>query len=390
MKVHIIGAPHICMHNPVPWCAYSHKAKRVAELLSDLTDATVIQYCCEQYSTERRAEKDRFHDPPNWNASDPFWNSMSDNLVPDLISQSNDGDILAVIFTTQVPIQTKCKQQGRHLILVELGIGYEGYSAPYSAFESAEWMNYVYGNYIAQGLLEKCAVPRKRPLDTVIPNPYHMSEFKYIPVKERCETPYVLTVCRKNAAKGVLEAIAIVGALRKCMPKLRLKLVGPHQPTVHFEEVGLPGNFVNQLEWVDNIGVIEGEEKKHMFANASLFVLLTQYVAPYEGAHVEAALSGVPCLVSNHGVYNTTSSLCPATIKRASYSFKHTVERAKSLIMASNDEANRAMAERIYDWCGYPSVAKMYIEWFQEIVEFEKAGGLVGSRASIINAICEN
>jgi glycosyltransferase involved in cell wall biosynthesis len=383
-SIHVVGLPHIALdgENTVPWCAYSNKALRFIKMMRGL-GWTVHVYEGKRYS-DKIIEKTEFINVPTWEHSDPWWEQMHKKVVPDIAKQANDGDILACLMSTQESLAIRIKnpgmgRKGKKVIPVEIGVGYERITAQYAAFESSEWQAFVYASLQFTGKCHSSSIASLRMLDAIIPNAYSADEFaEFISIEDRKDSSgkrYVLSVCRKDAAKGILECISMVQKMRlKLKEDIHLKIVGPGNLKSNFERAQLDPEKLDEA-WIEDIGIVAGEVKKQIFANASLFVLMTQYVAPFEGAHVEAALSGVPCIVSNNGIYHTTSSISGGTIAPVSYCSDEATETAIRLYKSCTNESLRKSADKLIKWCGTDVVAQQYDAWIKRIISFEETGG---------------
>lgn len=164
------------------------------------------------------------------------------------------------------------------LMAVEYGVGYGGVLEGFRVFESYAWMHAVYGtrsNGDAHSL-------DGRYFDAVIPNYFDPDEFEFRPVKG----DYLLYLARMIPRKGVHLAAAIA------------------------EAAGVPlitaGEGEHVPDYGEHLGPVGPEKRSTLLANARALLAPTQYVEPFGGAVVEAALSGTPAITTDWGAFPET------------------------------------------------------------------------------------
>lgn len=216
---------------------------------------------------EKNWENEVFSD---WNADSPCWVGMNSRAIQEIQKRKQPGDILGIISGV---CQLKIKNAFPDLRCVEWGIGYPGIILDaFHVFESNAWMHYLYGKY---------GVNDGRFFDAVIPNSFDEEDYIYRDKKE----DYLLYLGRPTARKGleVIQQLAMRGH----------KIITAGQ--------GNPG-----IEGVEHVGIVRGEKKAELLANAKALLAPTFYIEPFGGVAVEAMLSGTPVISTDFGAFTET------------------------------------------------------------------------------------
>lgn len=160
-----------------------------------------------------------------------------------------------------------------HVIVVELGIGYEHSFATYRIFESYAWMHYIYGK---EGKLNN-----PHMYDAVIPNYYDMDDFIYNEEKE----DYYFFIGRPTSLKGLEIAIKTVEAIGG-----RLIVAGQ----------GTPPFTSPNMEFIGVVGI---EERAKLMAKAKATFVPSRYLEPFGSVVIESLLCGTPVISADYGAF---------------------------------------------------------------------------------------
>lgn len=257
MRFHILGLPHTKFTDEFSFCAYTQKARRLRDMLRELNH-DVFTYEGDGWGDGVRM--------PDANPEDLNWVRFNERCIEELGPKSQPGDFICVTYGN---CQRPVIEAYRHLTAVETGVGYSGLCTDFRVFESYAWMHAVYAGRAGDAMNAD-----GEWYDTVIPNAYHEYEF----TQGRGDGDYLLYIGRNTARKGVDVA-------RKVADRVGMKLVtvGPG-----FDRVVGP------------------EERNELMGSAVATLVPTQYIAPFEGVHVESMLTGTPVLTTDWGVFTET------------------------------------------------------------------------------------
>lgn len=174
----------------------------------------------------------------------------------------------------------------------EPGIGYRG-SCPtmFRAFESAYGMNFTYGSE------HPLASINGSYYDRVIPNYFDPADVEF----SRKKGDYFLFIGRLIKRKGILTAYLATKAIGA-----KLIIVGQggvvrpdgHLVDNHPQEFDIPPDS----NW-EYRGFADINTRKKLMARAQGVFVATEYLEMFGGTHVEAMLSGTPCITTNFGVF---------------------------------------------------------------------------------------
>lgn len=185
-----------------------------------------------------------------------------------------------------LPIAGRCQEKLAalldDLIPVEFGIGYGGSFADFRVFESYAWM---VATYAAQGNGDAHALDGNA-YHAVIPNYFDVEEF---PIG-RGEGDNLLYVGRLIERKGVEVAVNVARATG-----LGLFLAG--------EGDYRPGAEESNIEYIGSVGP---RERAELMGDARCLLAPTQYIEPFGGVVVEAALCGTPAITTDWGAFPET------------------------------------------------------------------------------------
>lgn len=205
-----------------------------------------------------------------WDRHAECWRVMNDRAAEAIGWRQKPGDFLCLIAGL---CQEDLKKKVPGMTPVEWGIGYEGIlQDAFHVFESYAWMHYVYG---------KTGIIDGRFFDTVIPNSFDEDDFSF----ESDKDDYLLYLGRMTPRKGMI----IVEELAKLGHRIISAGQGDYR---------IPG--------VEHRGVVRGDVKKKLLAEARAVVVPTIYIEPFGGVAVEAMLSGTPVITTDFGAFTET------------------------------------------------------------------------------------
>ncbi len=304
-RFHVVGLPHTVVSREFSPCAYTGKVLRFCDMMKSLGHEvflyaggdTTEAKCDEFISCISLAEQDKYFGatdwhkdmfPITWEGNEPYWIEMNTNAIAEIKKRGKLKDFVCLIGgSCQMPIIQELN--GKGYICMEFGVGYKGIVAPFRVFESNAWKNHVYG-------LQK--IENGQSFDTVIPNYFDIEDFPFREKEEKED--YFLYIGRMITRKGAniaVEATGKKGAKLKMAGQGILKVEGNHYTTQEFDFYG------DHIEYVGTVGV---KERFELMSKAKAVFVLTNYIGPFEGVHIEAALCGTPCITSDNGVFTET------------------------------------------------------------------------------------
>lgn len=284
MKFHIVSLPHTQVTPEYCWCAYTSKVRRFCNMMHSLGHEVYLYAGTENEANVTEfipiisdSDREKWFGNINWNDEvfggwDPsaeWWVSMNLKAIEQIRLRARPGDFLGIIAGR---CQEMITQAFSDLRSVEWGIGYEGVLNGFRVFESSAWMHYLYG---------KIGITDGKFYDTVIPNAFDFSEFEFSYKKD----DYLLYLGRLTPRKG-LEVVQLLA-------KNGHKVVTAGQG-----DIRVPG--------CEHLGVVRGQQKKNLLANARAVLVPTFYIEPFGGVAVEAMLSGTPVITTDFGAFTET------------------------------------------------------------------------------------
>lgn len=227
---------------------------------------------------------------------------------------------------------------------VEFGIGYGGSFADFRVFESYCWMT---ATYAAQGGSDPHALDGNA-YHAVIPNYFEVEDF---PIG-RGEGENLLYVGRLIERKGVEMAVNVS---RSTGIPLFLAGEGEYRPGEGEEEITY-------------VGPVGPEERAALMGDARALLTPTQYIEPFGGVVVEAALCGTPALTTDWGAF-------PETVVQGVTGYR--CRRLGEFIWAAEHagELNRAaIAARARLLYSTETIAKRYEAYFDHLATLQSGG----------------
>lgn len=356
-KIFVLSLPHTQVTDEYVSCAYTMKAKKLADMLVDLGYKTYIvaseenETKAELLTAITKKEQHQFFGEPGaykktfynitWGPQDKHWVHFNNNAIKQIKKRIKPGDII-------MHFAGYCQKQVHDAFpnnrTIEAGIGYTGVYGQFNVYESYAHMHYVHG--------EK-KDDNGNFYDTVIPNYYDTKEFPFSKERGDDKGEYFLFVGRLIDRKGYRIAQEVCQKLGK-----RLILAG---------QVGDEG-FSGYGEHVGTIGV---KERGELMSKATALFVPTTYLGPFEGVHAEAMLCGTPVITTNFGVFTETvandfnGQRCDDF-----YDFINAVEWAEKL----STQQRKAIREDAQLDFGMDSVAHLYDRYIQRIMRLSGDG----------------
>ena len=357
-KIFVLSLPHTQVTDAYVSCAYTMKAKKLADMLVDLGYDTYIvasednQTKANLITAITKKEQHEFFGNPGeyrktfynitWGPQDAHWVHFNNRAIEEISKRIKPGDII-------MHFAGYCQKQVAdafpHNRTIEAGIGYTGVYGRFNVYESYAHMHYVHGvknddngNFY----------------DTVIPNYYDPKEFPF--AKERGDEwgEYFLFVGRLIDRKGYAIAQEVCEKLGK-----RLILAGQLDKGQEFRGYG------------EHIGTIGVEERGRLMSRATALFVPTTYLGPFEGVHAEALLCGTPVITTNFGVFTETvendfnGQRCDVF-----RDFLKAVEWSESLDEKHRRKIRREAQKRF----GMKNVAKQYDDYIKRINDLSGDG----------------
>ena len=345
MRIHIVGiarnpsTPNIAvdpyarasywlttlMHrNGIEVYYYGHKSSTVecTQKFDIVDDIFYKQYFTTEFETN--------HFTSSNNAQDIFSQNAYDALLPNV----KQGDIVACMWSDQIPQIKNLQQYGAKVVDAHIGHLFY-YNADYNVFTSIANQHYIYGKY---------GLDKSRWNDVVIPpicDSIH--EFTYNEEKEN----YILFIARLIESKG----INIFLELAKHFPHKRFVIAGQGDLSEITNDIPLN---------VEYVGYAHLEDRKKLLANAQAVISPTLYIEPFGLTTIEASLSGTPVITTSWGGY-TTNVIEGVTGFRCS-SIQEFVDAINKL-----DTINPKLCRKFGEQFTAERVVDSYIEYFNKI-----------------------
>lgn len=351
--IHLVGLPHTPFDDVrASSCAFTAKAWRMAKMFKMIgRDVTVywggsynrlqVPYVPVLTDAQQIGFFGEF-DPKvlpviEWDTSLPYWQEFDKNCITAIKNRIQPGDQIALVGGS---IHQHFMPHFPEAMFLEPGVGYEGIirEGAFACYESYVWMHNRYGAYgIGDG----------RAFDAVIPNAVDPKDFE---VGE--DGGYALFVGRIIARKGVQVAGEITRALD--MP---LKIAGAGMKD-YIPGKSLVGDGVVVEGNIEYMGAVAGEERKALYAHASVMIVPTLYIGPWEGVHAEAFMSGVQVVAPDYGVFVETVN--------PEFRYRH-LSQAISATERAVHNRGRHLREWAIETFGIERCAEMYAEWFNRL-----------------------
>lgn len=286
MRIHLPGLPHTTTTREWCTCAFTTKIRHLSDMLTaqghevflysgEANEAVCAEHIVVATDEDRRrwfgdeTWKDRVFD--RWDVDDPCWEEFNNNIIKAMADRVGLEDALALpMGVSQQQISTAYP----NLLTFESGIGYECIIPEvHHVFETYAWMH---NRYAAYGIIDGSFY------DTVIPNAFDPNEFTFKSNKD----DYILFLGRHTPRKGL----------------------GVVEEVAKYHQVITAGQDAYRVPGAEYVGVVRGQERADLLANARALLAPTQYIEPFGGVVVEAQLSGTPVITTDFGAFTETVS----------------------------------------------------------------------------------
>ena len=355
----ILSLPHTQLTKEYVSCAYTQKARKLADMMVDLGYKVYVVASEENESKgelltaiTKQEQHNFFGDPGEykktfynitWGPEEPHWQHFNSNAIAKIAPLIKPKDL---ILTFAGVCQKQIAEAFPNNMTVEAGIGYEGVFSKYKVYESYAWQNYVHGTLKHDD---------GDFYETVIPNYWDVKEF---PFQARDlggdERPYYLYIGRLIHRKGYHIAQEVCEKLG-----VRLILAGQMDKGQVFSGYG------------EYIGTVNTKERGTLMANAIATFTPTTYLGPFEGTHVESQLAGTPVITTPFGVYNETVQDHFNGVR--CYTFKDFLDAALWAAELTDTERRRIRTNARKKW-GMDNVAAQYDEYFMRLMDLYDKG----------------
>jgi glycosyltransferase involved in cell wall biosynthesis len=373
--LHLIALPHTRVSDDFVGCAYTAKTLKFCRMFRGHEDVTLY---APEGSTQETAETvevvtdawrqetfgvddpNRLPSWPNDEQTAPF-NALA---ALQLSRRWQPGDL---VLLTGGRTHRSIMEVGPRAIYCEPGVGYEGITTDFCAFESYAWRHHVYA---------KGGIANGRWFDCVIPNYFDTAEFGRVRAPSRDYLAFLGRVVPRKGPQIALEVATAVG--------LPLKVAGAGATEVGpglivagagtADEVKLAGD----VEWVGPVGI---EARREFLGNALALVVPTTYIEPFGGVAVEAMLCGTPVLASDWGAFTET-------VEQGVTGFRfHTLQEAVSAVESAADLDPDLICQRATDRFSLAAVRPQFEDWFARLDSLHRKGWYeMSSPGAIISA----
>lgn len=358
MRFFIPGLPHAVTSPEYCACAFSTKVLRMCKMLKDrghyvihLGHERSEVECDEHVTVTRDKDLQAAYGDHDWrrlgfkfDTGDSCYREFFGNAIGEIWKRKQPKDILLSFWGAG---HKPLGDAHPDLIAIEGGIGYAGgFWAPYKIFESYALLH-AYLGLSAVGEAGKC-----ENYSVVIPNYFSLADFTFSEEKD----DYFLAIGRIGTGKGVhiaIQACEAIGA--------RLLIAGQGGPA-----------DAGYTEWpagVEYVGFADVDKRRQLLARAKGVFVLSQYVEPFGGVMIEAALSGTPVITSDWGA--ATENVLHGITGYRCRTFEHITWAARNI--------DRISPRACRDWAASnfstDRVADMYEEFFRMVMDIHTGKG---------------
>ena len=354
----ILSLPHTQLTAEYVSCAYTQKARKLADMMVKLGYKVYVLASEENDSKgelltciSKKEQQQFFGDPGEykktfynitWGPEDVHWLHFNNNAIKHIEKLIKPKDL---ILTFAGVCQKQVADAFPDNMTVEAGIGYTGVFSKYRIYESYAWQNFIHGRQDNDNI---------EWYETVIPNYWDPQEFPFSVGTGDKKGEYFLYVGRLIDRKGYSIAQQVCQRLGK-----RLILAG---------QLGQGEKFKGYGEYIGTVGV---EERGKLMSRAIAVFTPTWYLGPFEGVHVEAQLAGSPVITTDFGVY--TETVINGFNGQRCSTFKEFVDATKwaETLKASDRRAIQESAQ--HQW-SMDSVGHLYDAYFKRLMTLYKDG----------------
>ena len=362
-RLHCLGIPHTITSPEYCACAYTTKVLRLCKMLKE-RGHHVIHYgheesaveCDEHVTVTREKDLAAAYGMREWrnvffkesvfkfDVNDSCYREFFGNAIGEVFKRKQPRDFLLCMWGHGHRAIADAHQD---MIVVEPGIGYAGgHFAKYKVFESYALL------HAYAGLRSVAEAGHIGNYEAVIPNYFDLADFDYSEEKD----DYFLCLGRVNVGKGVhiaIQAIERIGG--------RLVIAG--------QGSARDVNYTQFPPCVEFVGFADVVARRKLLSRARGVFVLSQYLEPFGGVMIEAALSGTPVITSDWGaatenvLQGVTGFRC-RTMENITWACRN-IERIRPAACRGWAEANFSM-ER---------VGELYEEFFWSIVQIHGGRG---------------
>jgi len=315
LRLHVIGMSHTVSNMDFIACAHTTKVIRFCKMMKSVNPNNRVYHYgnegakveCDNHidvmsKDEFEAAFGTFQNRNNlyqWNSNPKYLHNFNISTALQIRKRYEDGDIVCFFYGTANK-KVADLLDDLDVFIVEPGIGYLGFFAPYKIFESYAWENFCkgaldanYRKWSGENENNNTAIPYNCIEDgeniwnnAVIPAAIDPDEFEYNEEKEN----YILYLGRIIPTKGIEWSVNAAKHLG-----LKLKIAGQGNYISLFGDP--PAN-------VELLGHANLEQRKKLMSNAMASLLLTHYTEPFGNIIIENAASGTPVITSDWGNFS--------------------------------------------------------------------------------------
>jgi len=348
-SLHVLAIPHTSTSEMHSGCAYTQKVFKFLKMFNDKKDFEVHHYgnsssdkftniihhdiitdeeiieCTGKYNWENQYYRHNINDKTHLMFNERAWKCVKDNLNKDKIN-------FLLCFWGKGH-QIAADKLSSEVFVIEPGIGYDNFFAPFCVFESYAWMSYLYGSQNQ----------RPRWYDKVIPNYFDDKDF----IQSTNKDDYFLFLGRLCEDKGLHIAIQACRFLNK-------KLVVAGQGSIDWLSK-------EDQKYIEFIGFVGKEQKAEILSKAKATIMPSLYLEPFGGVMAESFLSGTPVIAPDWGSFseNNLNSVTGFNFK----TFKELIRSIENIDMIDNKKCIDYATSKFT----LPVVSKSYENYFNEL-----------------------
>lgn len=354
----ILSLPHTQLTSEYVSCAYTQKARKLADMMVDMGYEVFVLGSEDNESKgelitciTKQEQHEFFGDPGEykksfynitWGPEDAHWQHFNNNAIKEIGKRIKPKDL---ILTFAGLCQKQVADAFPNNFTVEAGIGYTGVFSKFRVYESYAWQSFIHGRADNDNI---------EWYETVIPNYWDPSEFPFSASRGDKDGEYFLFVGRLIERKGYEIAQQVCERLGK-----RLILAGQMDKGATFKGYG------------EYIGTVDTKKRGELMSKATAVFTPTWYLGPFEGVHVEAQLAGAPVITTDFGVY--TETVINGFNGRRCTTFKEFIKAAEWAESLKPSE-RRAIQQNAQSEWSMDSVAHLYDMYFTKLMDLYEDG----------------